>query len=90
MLEAVLMDWLSEINQKDYLASDIDFPLFNMIEELDKKGYFDRKITDAAHNIRKRRNLVHPKKYLNSKTRLDKKIIIETISDLEKILQARL
>lgn len=90
VLEAVLIDWLSEINQKNYLASDIDFSLFDMIKELDRKGYFDRGITDAAHNIRKQRNLVHPKEYLNSKIRLDKKTIIKTISELKIILQKRL
>lgn len=89
VLEAVLMDWLSEINKINYLASDEDLSLFDMIKELDRKGYFDKEVTDAAHNIRNQRNLVHPKKYLNSRTRLDKKSIIKTISDLKKILQRR-
>lgn len=90
VLEAVLMDWLSEINQKDYLVSDIDFSLFNMIKELDSKGYFDKPLTDAAHNIREKRNLVHPKKYLRTRAKLDKKTIIKTIDDLKQILQKRL
>lgn len=75
VLEAVLMDWLSEINKKNYLASDIDFSLFEMIKELDQKGYFDKEATDAAHSIRMQRNFVHPKKYLNLKARLDKKLL---------------
>jgi hypothetical protein len=54
------------------------------------KGYFDKAITDAAHNIRKQRNLVHPKAYLNSRARIDKKTIIKTISELKKVLQERL
>jgi hypothetical protein len=90
VLEAILMDWLSEINQKNYLVLDIDLSLFDMIKELDKKGYFDCGITDAAHNIRKQRNLVHPKVYLNSRARIDKKTILKTISELKKVLQMRL
>lgn len=90
VLEAFLIDWLSEINKINYLASDADLLLFDMIKELDAKGYFDKKETNAAHNIRNQRNLIHPKKYLNSKVILDENAIIKTISDLKKILEKRL
>ena len=90
VLEAVLLDWLSEIDSKNYLVSDIDFSLFEMIKNLDRKGYFDRSLTDAAHSIRKQRNLIHPKVYFKSRGRIDKKSILKTINELKKILVTRL
>mgnify|MGYP001077431275 FL=1 len=77
ILEAVLIDWLSEINredyfQKDYMVTDrngrlkradlIDY--INEIKYIERPHWIDE--ANKAHEIRKKRNLVHAKLGINS------------------------
>lgn len=77
ILEAVLIDWLSEINREDYFEKDymvtdrngrqkradlIDY--INEIKYIERPHWIDE--ANKAHEIRKKRNLVHAKLGINS------------------------
>lgn len=77
ILEAVLIDWLSEINGDDYFTNDymitdrngrrkradlIDY--INEIKYIERPHWIDE--ATKAHEIRKKRNLVHAKLGINS------------------------
>ena len=86
ILEVVLLDWLSEIEKKDYFASSDDIKLFGMIEKLkDKLGTAYKK----ANNIRDRRNLVHPKRLLKSYAEINEEVCRTVLRDLEDVLRQR-
>ena len=77
ILEAVLIDWLSEIKGHDYFAEDYMVTDRNgrqkradLIDYINKIKYIERPhwVGEAtkAHEIRKKRNLVHAKLGINS------------------------
>lgn len=90
ILEAILLDWLSEVSKINYLTSKETIDLFSVIEKLNRENYLSAYLKDAAHQIRKQRNLVHPKLYMNSKNQLDKQVAAKVLMDLRKILSKRL
>lgn len=103
ILEAVLIDWLSELDNKDYFANDL------MIHDKDKNGFtkerraelFDyideikyikqpdwAQEADKAHEIRKKRNLVHAKLRMNENV-ITKETCQKVITYLEDVLRTR-
>ncbi len=100
ILEAFLIDWLSEINGKNYF--EVDYVIFDKyrnqdrradlkdyidaIEELKKPSWFDA--AKKATEIRKKRNLVHAKLYIDNKD-ISKETCNEVISYLEYVINTR-
>ncbi len=85
ILEAVLLDWLSEVEEKDYFQEgnkDLN-DLINELEECLGESF------EKAHSIRKKRNLVHPKRLLKSEERITKSTCLLVVSDLKDVLKQR-
>lgn len=99
VLEAFLIDWLCEIDGKDYFSEDytvID-KRYNHPRRADLKDYIDeiqRKRPDwisgakKATEIRKKRNLVHAKLYI-AEGEISKDICYEMLQNLEAIINNR-
>ena len=86
ILEAVLLDWLSEIDAQDHFMSGARITLNNVILRLrDRLG----DAYERADKIRDRRNLVHPKKLLRAATVVDEAACREVLTDLRTVLSRR-
>ncbi len=106
ILEAFLLDWLSEIDQEDYfkktyckkVVGDDGFESYKATSSL--SDYIDAiaeiqapewlEEKDMAHKIRKGRNVVHPKCFIKSDKEIDEKTCKEVISYLEDIINKRI
>ena len=100
VLEAVLIDWFSEIKKKNYFKKHYYVydekgrkkraDLFDYIEKIKeiKDPEWDRE-AEKAHSIREKRNLVHAKVCLKSEEKIDENACRKAISDLEDILMTR-
>ena len=100
ILEAFLIDWLSEINGKNYFEEDYVIldkyrnqerradlkDYIDAIQELKKPSWFDA--AKKATEIRKKRNLVHAKLYIDNKD-ISKETCNEIISYLEYVINTR-
>lgn len=100
ILEAVLIDWLSELHKVNYFENQyriylngrekngdlIDY--INAIQEIKKPKWI--KEAKAAHEIRKQRNNVHAKLCMKSDRVLDKKTCREVIKYLEYVINSRI
>ncbi len=100
ILEAFLIDWLSEIKKEDFFAKD--YMIFDKyrnkerradlkdyideIQELKKPSWFDA--GKKATAIRKKRNLVHAKLYINDSD-ISKETCTEVINYLEYVINTR-
>ena len=100
ILEAVLIDWLSEINHKDYFKEDymvidqrtgrqkradlIDY--INEIKEIERPYWMDE--ANKAHVIRRKRNLVHAKLCMKS-DEVNETVCREVIEYLKDVLKTR-
>lgn len=100
ILEAFLIDWLSEIHDKDFFNED--FMVFDKyrnkyrradlkdyissIAELKKPNWFDA--ASKATEIRKKRNLVHAKLYINDAD-ISRETCTEVINYLEYVINTR-
>ena len=86
ILEVVLLDWLSEIEKRDYFTSSDDIKLAKVIERL-------RTLLGSAYlkadNIRRQRNLVHPKELLKTSTEINDAVCSVVINDLKDVLRQR-
>lgn len=92
VLEAFLLDWLCEIEKKDYFSPKVDeIKLHKIIELLGstKKQLLNQDLTNKADNIRKKRNLVHPKRYFNSNEEINDDICYMVLNDLKEIIFSR-
>lgn len=92
ILEAYLTDWLAEEDGCDYFSSEEEILLVSLIHQL--FGYKEGRIPDdklfkMASNIKDKRNLIHPKKYFNSKSILDEKTCNRILWDLRLIIKKR-
>jgi len=97
ILEAVLLDWLSEYeNTNDVfnIAKNEDGKDLELIEMIDKlkeivKPHWYE--ASKAHAIRKTRNMVHPKKYIRnkSKSKVTCEECKETIENLKDIMESK-
>lgn len=100
ILEAFLIDWLSEINDTNYFEED--YMVFDKyrrkerraglkdyieaIEELKKPDWYEA--ASKATEIRKKRNLVHAKLYIDDKD-ISKETCTEVIDYLEYVINTR-
>lgn len=98
ILEAVLIDWLSEIHGKNYFTEEfyvikngkrqradlIDY--INEIKYIKRPRWMDE--ADKAHKIRQKRNLVHAKLCINS-DEINESVCREVISYLSDVLMTR-
>lgn len=100
ILEAFLIDWLSEKDNKNYFEEDfmvfdkyrnryrradlVDY--INTINELEKPNWMDA--ADKATLIRKKRNLVHAKLYINDAD-ISKETCTQVIDYLEYVINTR-
>lgn len=93
ILEAFLLDWISEIERKDYFIKDSEnFTLGKLIFEKLRKIHpdiFNEEIISKANEIMKKRNLVHPKEFFNSNELVNDTICEEVMIDLRYILNSR-
>ena len=89
ILEAVLLDWLSEIKRQNFINAKEELSFFDMIEEMETTGVFDQKLTGYAHKVRDYRNLIHPKKMLKKEIELNSEIVKDLIWKLKRILEKR-
>jgi hypothetical protein len=86
ILEVVLLDWLTEIEGKDYFGPKNNITLDAMIKKLERHlGYAYSK----ARNIKNKRNLVHPNVLLNSSTEINNEVCQAVICDLEDVFRQR-
>ncbi len=100
ILEAVLIDWLSEIKGIDYFENDYSvkdkrtgkYRKANLCDYINEIKYIERPNwmiqADKAHEIRKKRNLVHAKLCLKSDD-INEKVCQEVIVYLKDILKTR-
>lgn len=100
ILEAVLIDWLSEIHHKDYFNEDymitdrrtgrekradlIDY--INEIKYIERPRWMEE--ATKAHEIRKKRNLVHAKLCINS-DEINEDVCKQVIDYLRDVLKTR-
>jgi hypothetical protein len=93
VLEAFLLDWISESEDKNYFDPETKTPVLYKIIWVKLKELLgsstNEEILLMADNIRKKRNLVHPKEYFNSKIKLDDSVCFGIIDDLKKIIKER-
>ena len=66
ILEAIILDWLSETEKHDYYRDNAEISLSKAITLLKKLGELDYEAANAAHNIRTMRNLIHPRNYFQN------------------------
>lgn len=99
-MESFLIDWLSEIKGVNYFENDFMvydkyrnierranlFDYINEIEEVKKPNWSDA--AHKSHEIRKKRNLVHAKLYVDDKD-ISKEVCSEIISYLEFVIKTR-
>lgn len=100
ILEAVLIDWLSEIHHKDYFNEDymitdrrtgrekradlVDY--INEIKYIERPHWMEE--ATKAHEIRKKRNLVHAKLCINS-DEINETVCRQVIDYLRDVLKTR-
>ncbi len=92
VLEAFLLDWVSELENKDYFSpSEKQLGLYKLIWKKLKVAIpnIDEQLLKKADEIRKKRNLIHPRAYFNSDLSIDQETCDEIISDLKLIFNSR-
>lgn len=96
ILEAVLIDWLSELKETNYFkepfinAKGENANLIDYIEELKvrkKPKWYDE--AEKANKIRKNRNLVHAKLCIKENTKIDEALCRDVIQYLIDIIKSR-
>lgn len=101
ILEAVLIDWLSEIDGIDYFHTDLIVPdrfrqgrtkRADLIDYIDKIKEIKRpkwyREAEEAHNIRKKRNLVHAKLCIDSDV-ISADTCLDVVKYLKDVLKSR-
>ena len=90
ILEAFLIDWLSEIDGVNYFTQKTEndrlLDYINRIQDLKKSSWDDA--AKKATEIRKKRNLVHAKLYINDND-ISKETCTEVINYLEYVVKTR-
>ncbi len=91
ILEAVLLEWLSEEEEKDYLNGYCPYDLSQMIDRIADINRPDWMYEQKkAHEVRKKRNLVHAKLCLKNEEGINKETCEKVLSYLKVILNTRL
>jgi hypothetical protein len=100
ILEAVLIDWLSEIKGKDYFSEEFmvrdqytnKMKRADLIDYINEIKYIKRPDwavqAQEAHSIRKKRNLVHAKLCINS-DEVNETVCRQVIDYLQDVLRTR-
>lgn len=88
LLEALVLDWLSELEETDYFSSEDFTSLEIMINRLRDAEVLTVHELQMAHEIRKKRNLIHPKNYIEN-TPLHKEICEEVMTKLKPLVEKR-
>ena len=85
VLEAVLLEWLSEIEEADYVQKNSSPGLAEIIDKLVAHGVLADPQDKNCHHIREKRNVVHPSKMLK-RDPLSEGEVDEVITMLKEIL----
>lgn len=88
LLEALVLDWLSEVEGKDYFSEPEITELRHLITKLHKANALTVHEQQFANEIRKRRNLIHPKNYIVN-TPIHKEICEEVMQKLRPLVAKR-
>lgn len=88
ILEALVLDWLSEIEGKDYFDPTMHTQLKQMINTLKNTAILTAQEAQSAHDIRNFRNLIHPQKSIDSMP-ISKQLCKDVIDDLKPIVRKR-
>lgn len=88
ILEAIILDWLSETEKHDYYRDDAEISLSKAITLLKKLGELDYEAANAAHNIRTMRNLIHPRNYFQNQGKVTKRECKKLLEQLKIIIAA--
>lgn len=88
LLEALVLDWLSEIDQHNYFEDADITNLENLINKLRSAERLTLHEAQMAHDIRKKRNLIHPKNYI-ANTPLEKSVCEAVLNDLKPLVAKR-
>jgi len=86
ILEAILLDWISEIEQRNYFEEEKDPGLNEVIKKLQNQLGTAK---EQAIRIKDRRNLVHPRRLLRNMERIDWLLCESVIGDLQVVLKRR-
>ncbi|MBN1454524.1 MAG: restriction endonuclease subunit S [Anaerolineales bacterium] len=86
ILEAILLDWISEIDQCNYFEEEKEPRLSEVIKKLQNQ-LGDAK--EQAMRIKDKRNLVHPRRLLRNIEKIDRQMCESAISDLRVVLKQR-
>ena len=93
ILEAFLLDWISEIERKDYFVKTSEnFTLGKLIFDKLKKMHpdiFNDELIRKASEIMKKRNFIHPKEFFNSRELINDSVCGEVVNNLRFILNSR-
>jgi hypothetical protein len=88
LLEALVLDWLSEVENKNYFESNEMTQLKSLINKLESAECISQSEAQLAHVIREKRNLIHPKNYI-ANTPLGKKVCVEVMESLRPLVAKR-
>lgn len=88
LLEALVLDWLSEVEQHDYFEDSDITNLERLINKLKSAERLTQHEAHLAHDIRKKRNLIHPKNYI-ANTPLEKRVCESVMDDLRPLIIKR-
>lgn len=88
LLEALILDWLSEIDKHNYFEDTDITNLENLINKLRSAERLSQHEAHMAHDIRKKRNLIHPKNYI-ANTPLEKSVCEAVLNDLKPLVVTR-
>jgi len=93
ILEAFLLDWIGELENKNYFDLDEEeYTLGKLIWKKLKQAHpdvFDADLIKRASEIKDKRNLVHPRVYFNSLEKIDSKVCDEVLNNLREIFSKR-
>lgn len=88
LLEALILDWLSEVDQHNYFEDTDIINLENLINKLRMAERLSQHEAHLAHDIRKKRNLIHPKNYIVNSP-LEKSVCETVMHDLQPLVAKR-
>ena len=88
LLEALVLDWLSEVDQHNYFEDTDITNLESLINKLRSAERLSQHEAHLAHDIRKKRNLIHPKNYIVNSP-LEKSVCESVMNDLKPLVARR-
>jgi hypothetical protein len=88
LLEALVLDWLSEVEQHDYFKDTDITNLESLINKLRSAERLSQHEAHLAHDIRKKRNLIHPKNYIINSP-LEKSVCESVMQSLKPLIRRR-